>query len=525
MANVNITVTLGTKGNDAGPLYDIYYSADCVSYTIVSSNAYLPFVGSQTTVIVPDTTRCIKLVNLNGVCDDNFVVSGSADPTTTTTIAPTTTTTTTITPTTTTTLSPTTTTLAPTTTTTFGVSYCWKIVNTTAGSLNVEYYNTINEPVIIGVPGGSTDYLCVYGGTTPTGDPGVTIELCGIQCTSSDSCTNCVPPTTTTAAPTTTTLAPTTTTTTVLNGFRITRCSDGLPYDVSVNPASVLVVGDVFKSNSTPLGGDQCWSVDATSTGPYDYTNILETVIYADCFDCQATLPTTTTTLTPTTTVAPTTTTTAAPTTYLVEPCGGGLGPYIVTLASGDTPSGIGQAYKISGNSGAGFNGTTCWEVLEVNPVGSIDYSNLAFGSVFSNCAECNPPTTTTLSPTTTQAPTTTTTTGPTADLDWSFTESGGANGTMDIYINGVSVISASTTTSGLWTGLEVGDEIYFDINVTGCSEPNEYANAYSIGIITDAACDLSVAFLSSAVYIVTSGDLGTTLNLDLYASCDGGCV
>jgi hypothetical protein len=432
MANVNITVTLGTKGNDAGPLYDIYYSADCVSYTIVSSNAYLPFVGSQTTVIVPDTTRCIKLVNLNGVCDDNFVVSGSADPTTTTTVAPTTTTTisptttTTITPTTTTTLSPTTTTLAPTTTTTFGVSYCWKIVNTTGGSLNVEYYNTINEPVIIGVPGGSTDYLCVYGGTTPTGDPGVTIELCGIQCTSSDSCTNCVPPTTTTTASPTTTQAPTTTTTTVLNGFRITRCSDGLPYDVSVNPASVLVIGDVFKTNSSPLSGDQCWSVDSVATGPYDYTNILETVIYPDCFDCQATLPTTTTTLTPTTT----------------------------------------------------------------------------------------------------QAPTTTTTTAAGANLDWSFTESRGANGTMDIYINGVSVINASTTTSGLWTGLQVGDEIYVDINVTGCTGPTyNFANGYSIGIITNGTCDESVTFYSSTIYTVTSGDIGTTLNLDLYASCDGACV
>jgi hypothetical protein len=121
--------------------------------------------------------------------------------------------------------------------------------------------------------------------------------------------------------------------------------------------------------------------------------------------------PTTTTTTvaptTTTTTAAPTTTTTTYITTYLVEPCGGGAGPFIVTLASGDTPSGIGQAYKISGNSGAGFNGVTCWEVLEIDPVGTPDYTNLAFGTVFSNCEECAAVTTTT----TTAAPTTTTTT------------------------------------------------------------------------------------------------------------------
>ena len=135
--------------------------------------------------------------------------------------------------------------------------------------------------------------------------------------------------------------------------------------------------------------------------------------------------------------------------------------------------------------------------------------------------------TTTTAAPTTTTAaPTTTTTTeAPTATLDWSFTESGGANGTMDIYINGISAVSRNATSNGTETGLVEGDEIYYDLNVTGCTGGSSFANAYSLGIIVDAACDESVTFISSAVYTVQAGDLGTTLNLDLFASCDSGCI
>jgi len=110
------------------------------------------------------------------------------------------------------------------------------------------------------------------------------------------------------------------------------------------------------------------------------------------------------TTTTTTTTTSTTTTTTTYRTQYLVELCGGGLGPYIVTRATGDTPAGIGQAFRISGNSGAGFNGTNCWTVLEIDPVGSIDYADLAFGTVFSTCEACVPTTTSTTTTTTTIA-------------------------------------------------------------------------------------------------------------------------
>lgn len=133
--------------------------------------------------------------------------------------------------------------------------------------------------------------------------------------------------------------------------------------------------------------------------------------------------------------------------------------------------------------------------------------------------------TSTTTSTSTTTTTTSTTTAAPgTAELDWSFTESGG-NGTIDIYLNGMSAVSRNATSNGTITGLVAGDEIYYDINQGSCTGGNNFANAYSFGIISDASCDESVTFLSSAVYTVQPGDIGTTLTLDLFGACDSGCV
>jgi hypothetical protein len=129
--------------------------------------------------------------------------------------------------------------------------------------------------------------------------------------------------------------------------------------------------------NTTPVTSED---VTATLCSPEVTCSIANPM----CDNCSNTTTTTTTTSTTTTT------TTAYQTKYLVELCGGGLGPYIVTLASGETPSGIGQAFKISGNSGAGFDGVNCWTVLEIDPSGTVDYAGLAFGSVFSDCDACS---------------------------------------------------------------------------------------------------------------------------------------
>jgi len=122
-------------------------------------------------------------------------------------------------------------------------------------------------------------------------------------------------------------------------------------------------------------------------------------------------LPPTATPLPPTATpLPPTATPTPTPLPqYQVELCGGGEGPYIVSLASGDSPSGIGQSYKLS-KDGTPFDGIKCWVILENPGVGTPDYEAVAFGTVYSNCLECNPP-----APTATPLPATATPLPPTA--------------------------------------------------------------------------------------------------------------
>ncbi len=217
---------------------------------------------------------------------------------------------------------------------------------------------------------------------------------------------------TTTVAPTTTTVSPTSTTTQEPTRYLVELCGGGDgPYSITLGSGTLPTgIGQAYKLTGSYSGfnGTDCWEVlENPTTASLDYSNVGFGSVFSNCSECIGT--TSTTTVSPTTT----STTTQAPTIYEVELCGGGLGPYLVTLASGDLPAGIGQAYKISGNSGAGFNGSNCWEVLTNPATGTPDYTNLAFGTVFSNCSECIGTTsTTTVAPTTsttTLAPTTTT--------------------------------------------------------------------------------------------------------------------
>jgi len=112
MANVLKKVTITEQGSTSGPLYDIYYSIDGVTYTLCvdGDNVALSSVGSYVVVTVPDTANFIKAVNLHPGCNGNDVIIDFGGLTTTTTTSG---------PTTTTTGAPTTTTTqAPTTTTT-----------------------------------------------------------------------------------------------------------------------------------------------------------------------------------------------------------------------------------------------------------------------------------------------------------------------------------------------------------------------------------------------------------------------
>jgi hypothetical protein len=122
---------------------------------------------------------------------------------------------------------------------------------------------------------------------------------------------------------------------------------------------------------------------------------------------------------------------------------------------------------------------------------------------------------------------TTTTTAAPSATLDWSYSETGGAAGTMDLYINGFAVESRSSTSSGTIT-VYVGDTIYVDLQiVTACGAPDDWANVYTTGnILNDANCAENAGVsLTTSTYTVVSGDIGSTLTLNTFASCDGGCL
>jgi hypothetical protein len=112
-----------------------------------------------------------------------------------------------------------------------------------------------------------------------------------------------------------------------------------------------------------------------------------------------------------------------------------------------------------------------------------------------------------------------------TASLAWTYSETGGSVGTMDLYVNGLVVESRDYTASGTWN-VSLGDEIYVILTSSGCSiGGSNKANAYCTGIITDAACANTSTGISTTTYTVVSGDLGTTLYLDTFSHCDTGCV
>ena len=117
-----------------------------------------------------------------------------------------------------------------------------------------------------------------------------------------------------------------------------------------------------------------------------------------------------------------------------------------------------------------------------------------------------------------------------TATLAWTYSETGGANGEMRIYVNSVAVETRTNTSSGTWTGLETGDEIYVEVELLGaCSGFDDAGNVYSTsnrGTLTDAACFVaSTGTYTSPTYTVVAGDLGATITLDTFASCDSGCL
>jgi len=152
---------------------------------------------------------------------------------------------------------------------------------------------------------------------------------------------------------------------------------------------------------------------------------------------------------------------------------------------------------------------------------------NTQIGTAQAACVACP---TATPTPTPTVTPTPTATPLPTATLAWSYSETGGANGEMRIYVNSSVVETRTNTSSGTYTGLLTGDTIYVEIEIlSACSNPDNKGNVYtqsSKGTLVDADCfTSSTGTLTTATYTVVAGDIGTTITLDTFASCDSACL
>lgn len=74
-----------------------------------------------------------------------------------------------------------------------GECSCYTVVNTTASTLDVEFFNCEGNQSSIGMPGGSTDWICVANGTVPPAVEGLTITKCSpsVSCTTNLSCFQC----------------------------------------------------------------------------------------------------------------------------------------------------------------------------------------------------------------------------------------------------------------------------------------------------------------------------------------------
>ena len=113
--------------------------------------------------------------------------------------------------------------------------------------------------------------------------------------------------------------------------------------------------------------------------------------------------------------------------------------------------------------------------------------------------------------------------------LSWTYSETAGANAQMIIYVNSINVISSTTTGSGSYT-IYQGDTIYVTIQLlSACSGNDDAGNVYSQsnrGTLTAADCfEATTGTYTSPTYTVVAGDLGATITLDTFASCDSACL
>jgi len=217
-----------------------------------------------------------------------------------------------------------------------------------------------------------------------------------------------------------------------------------------------------------------------------------------------------------------TSTTTTSTTTIVVNPCR----CYEVVFGSG------GGEINYNDCNGNTFNyvstgASTYYQCVQV--IGGLAQIFVVSGavtlSIVGNCLTGPCPPTTTTSTTST-----TTTAAPSATLAWSYSETGGANGEMRIYVNGSVVETRTNTSSGTYTSLVAGDTIYVELELlSSCSAPDNKGNVYTNSnklTLVDADCfTSSTGTLTTPTYTVVAGDMGTTITLSTFANCDTACI
>jgi hypothetical protein len=110
------------------------------------------------------------------------------------------------------------------------------------------------------------------------------------------------------------------------------------------------------------------------------------------------------------------------------------------------------------------------------------------------------------------------------ATLEWSFLLGSGSVGSMELYVNGSVIESRSFSSNGTWN-VGVGDQIYAEVFSSGCDSFATKANAYTFGIIADAACGDGSVILTTGTYTVTAGDIGNTLIFQTFSACENACL
>ena len=499
MADIYKLITL-TEKNDAGPYFDVFYSADCLSFTqsVDGNNVYLPNVGSTVVVTVPDTTDCIKLQSIPEPCD-NFVISGSNAPTTTTTTS------TTAQPTTTTTTS----TTSPTTTTTTSTTVLARYWNTTYcdgggnGPTVQDSTAGLESGAVVKFAGGGEEFCVTL--TTENFSPFIWFPIVTgdfvtcVAClpattttTSTSTSTSTSTTTSTTVAPTTTTttsttVAPTTTTTTSTTAA--SSCNVNVGYTFSIfticdepetTPITMYHLGVCDICGATSIDASFVSGMSINDVVQVKYQGVYMpfqkqsagtvAVSVGSCLVCS----TTTTTTTTSTTVAPTTTTTTSTTaplgcfTYSVQndslsqnasidytDCNGNPVNDVIIPADSGTPDFCAEEGSIT-----------------------VNYGNVVITLEATTCTVS--PTTTTTS--TTVAPTTTTTTSTTAQVCNCLTvdvlNTQLTNGGLDLYYilndcgGGSRDVNLAQT-----IGTEIGGSTYFAL----CGNPT-LSNLFKYG-------------------------------------------